>query len=67
MVMTKALGANSESWTKDIWHPYGLQSLPQNKFSTVVGKILNREHTLLTIESSPIEGDELLVGAGKAG
>ncbi len=36
---------------KDCWHLYGLQVLSPEKFTTVVGRILNGRYRLITTRS----------------
>ncbi len=41
---------NIKPGSKDIWHPYGLQSLTEEKFIEVVGKIMKGDHILLALK-----------------
>ena len=49
MSTRKARRRNHKLEIKDVWHPYGLQSLTQKRFLEVVGKILQGDHSILAI------------------
>ncbi len=41
----------AELGEKDCWHSYGLQVLGPSQFSSVVGKILSGQYTLIVVGS----------------
>ena len=41
----------AELGEKDCWHSYGLQELAPSQFSSVVGKILSGQYTLIVVGS----------------